>query len=229
MVLNDDLSSIDLGSSMKMASSGRDEWKLLSILLIFGLAVSLLINVFYAFPTQRTEVAPQSEFVFSWDSNSQRIVNETFFLTLKMRVDGRNLTVAATANDDEYDEWDYLGLVFDTNQNGHIDTGDQAIGLWTNNFTVISDLLDFGLLGFCECVPVRGPQDVTFDALKGYTFTVHFPFYYPTKLDTPWFDPGASLVDGMNQVHACFYDYNASQTREGQAGVFSRFSFELTK
>jgi hypothetical protein len=214
---------------MKMASSGRDDWKLLSILLIFGLAVSLMINVLSALPRQGTEVAPQSEFVFSWDASTQRIVNGTFFLTLKMWLYGQNLTVVATANDDEYDWFDYLGLVFDSNKNGHIDMGDQAIGLWASNYTVESNLEEFGLLSFFQAIPVRGPQDVTFDVSKGYTFTVHFPFYYPTRLDTPWFNPGASLVSGMNQVHACFYDDNASYTSRGQAGVFSRFSFELTK
>jgi hypothetical protein len=213
---------------MKLASSGRDDWKLLSILLMFGLAVSLAINVFYAFPSQRREIVPQSEFVFSWDSKSQRIVNETFVLTLKMWLDNQNLTVVATANDDEYDWFDYLGLVFDSNQNGHIDTGDEAIGLWASNYTVTSTLLEFGLFGFSQAVPVRGPQDVTFDASKGYIFTVHFPFYYPSRLDTPWFDPGASLVDGMNQVHVCFYDDNSSGLGR-MDGVFSRFSYELTK
>jgi hypothetical protein len=196
---------------------------------MFGLAVSLAINVFSALSRQGTEVAPQSEFVFSWDSTTQRIVNRTFVLTLKMWLDNQNLTLVATANDDEYDWFDYLGLVFDTNQNGHIDTGDQAIGLWASNYTVTSHLQEFGLFSFSQGIPVLGPQDVTFDASKGYTFTVHFPFYYPTRLDTPWFDPGASLVDGMNQLHMCFYDDNASQTSRGQAGVFSRFSFELTK
>ena len=226
MELNLELLSKDLGSGMKLVSSGRDDWKLLSVLLMFGLAVSLAINVFYAFPSQRIEVAPQSQFVFSWDSNSQKIVNETFVLTLKMRLDNSNLTIVATANDDEYDQFDYLGLVFDTNQNGYIDTNDEPYGLWADNMTTISHLWSHGFLSFTQGKPIKGPQNVTFQSSVGYTFKVEFPYYF---YGTDLWDPYLLIKNGLNQMHVIFYDDNASEIYSAMEGVFSTFSFEFTK
>lgn len=211
-----------------MLKYGLEKWKILSISLMIALGVSLGINVYSALSGHGTQSNGPLEFTFTWGSNAQKIVNGTFVLTLKISPDAQNLTLVATANDDEYDQFDYLGLVFDTNQNGHIDISDQAIGLWADNFTVKSDLQEYGLLAFSQAIPVRGPQNVTFDASTGYTFTVDFPFFYPTKPEEPWFDPGMALVQGMNQLHVCFYDDNATELGQ-MNGVFSRFSFELTK
>ena len=214
-----------MGSDIKLAGSGHGRLVVLSVFLMLGLAVSLGFNVFLVLSRQETEVAPESEFVFSWGRSSQRIVNGTFVLTLRMWLSGDNLTVIATANDDEYDRFDYLGLVFDTNQNGYIDTCDEPYGLWADNMTVISHLWNHGFLSFTQGRPTIGPQKVTFQSASGYTFNVEFPYYfYGTQL---W-DPYRSINNGLNQMHVIFYDDNASMA--GQMGaVFGRFSFELTK
>lgn len=167
------------------------------------------------------------DFTFSWGPDRQNIVNGTFRLGISMKVVGDNVTMVVTANDNEYEPYDYVGLVFDTNQNGYIDLNDEPYGLWANNYTAHSTLLEGGFIGWYEDTPVRGPQNVTFDKSSGYAFNIEFPFYYPTNLNKPWFDPAASIKNGSNQLHVCFYDYNMSQTRAGMDGVFTRFNFNV--
>ncbi|MEM2972444.1 MAG: hypothetical protein QW270_08530 [Candidatus Bathyarchaeia archaeon] len=108
------------------------------------------------------------------------------------------------ANDDDYEEWDYLGLVFDTNQDGHIDIHDESYALYANNMTQPSVLCDHGFLGFAEVAPVPGPHEVSFNIDAGYTFTIQFPClgWY----DYEW-NPLKSLKKGYNNpLHICFFD-----------------------
>jgi len=207
-----------------MLKFGIEKWKILSISLMFALAVSLGINVYSALSRQGMGVVAPLEFVFSWGPNSQRIVNATFVLTLKMWLDNQNLTLVATANDNEYDEFDYLGLVFDTNQNGYIDTNDEPYGLWADNMTVASHLWSHGFLSFTQSKPISGPQKVTFESSLGYTYRVEFPYYYYGP--PPW-DPSLSIKNGTNSMHVIFYDDNASSMFSAMEGVFTTFSFNV--
>ena len=79
-------------------------------------------------------------------------------------------------NDDDYNEWDCLIMIFDRNQNGVIDLGntDQPHGLWANNLTAPAVLSENGDLVFAEIPPRRGPHKCTFDSNTGYTFDVSF-------------------------------------------------------
>ena len=191
------------------------------------LAIALLISVvFIIYNFSYKNEKDTMDFTFSWGPNRQKIVNGTFRLGISIKVSGDNVTMVVTANDDEYDVYDYVGLVFDTNQNGYIDVGDQSCGLWASNYTAHSMLLENGFLGWAQDPPVRGPQNVTFDKSSGYTFNIEFPFYYPTRPDRPWFDPGAAIKNGLNQLHVCFYDDNASQS-SAMGGVFARFNFNV--
>jgi hypothetical protein len=197
-------------------------------LLTHVLAIALLISlVFIIYNFSYKNQNNSMDFTFSWGSDRQKIVKGTFRLGISMKVNGDNVTVVITANDDEYDDYDYVGLVFDTNQNDYIDLNDQSYGLWTNNYTAHSLLLESGFLGWAQDTPVRGPQNVTFDKSSGYTFNIAFPFYYPTNPNKPWYDPAAAIKNGLNQLHVCFYDYNASQTSAGMEGVFTRFNFNV--
>jgi hypothetical protein len=196
-----------------------------------ALVVSLALNVYSTFfnaPVTQETSAPY-EFDFTWGHESQKIVNDTFRLSIKMWLKAENLTMVITANDNEYDEYDYIGLVFDTNQNGYIDVQDQSYGLWASNRTVASALFEHGFLGFTQGMEVRGPQNVSFDARTGYTFNIEFPSYYPTKLEEPWYDPARAIKNGINPLHVCFYDDNATWSISPNEiqGVFSRFVFRV--
>ena len=203
------------------------KWQVLSLVLVALLGISLGFNFYEAFYVSRGGQNEMMDFTFSWGPDRQKIVNGTFRLGVSMTVTGSNVTMVVTANDDEYDDYDYVGLVFDTNQNGHIDLNDEPYGLWVNNYTAHSSLLEGGLLGWFEDIPVRGPQNVTFDKSSGYTFNIEFPFYYPSNPNKPWYDPAAVIKNGLNQLHVCFYDYNISQTAAGMEGVFARFNFNV--
>lgn len=67
----------------------------------------------------------------------------------------RSLSVAVKINDDEYNPWDYFGIVFDMNENGVIDSGlgDTPIVPWANNMTSAPLLLETGFFVFPEHSP----------------------------------------------------------------------------
>ncbi len=206
-----------------MSDSVQRRWKVLSLVLFLGLIVSLTWNVYSTFFVGSTSEAANVpfEFSFAWSNGSQRIVNGTFRLSLKMWLSGENLTMMITANDDEFDGGDYVGLVFDTNQNGYVDFSDESYGLFACNRTGPSDLGEDGLLAWAQVPSRLGPQNVTYDPLAGYTFVVQFPF--------PWYsrqwNPAQVIRNGTyNQLHICYFDMGAEE--KGQRGaVFARFAF----
>lgn len=111
---------------------------------------------------------------FTWGHEEQDIVPRTLRINIT-RIGQTRFVVKI--NDNDYNEWDYLVIVFDRNQNGIIDLGntDQPHGLWANNLTVPAVLLENGCLGFAEIPPKVGPHKCTFDSNTGYTFDVSFP------------------------------------------------------
>ena len=127
-----------------------------------------------------------------------------------------------TANDDDYEEWDYIGLVFDTNQDDHIDIHDSSYALLANNLTIPSVLVEHGFLGFAEIAPRSGPQKVSFSPDTGYTFTVQFPC--SDGYGGEW-NPARSLKKANdNALHLCFHDEDVA---DYTMGVFVRFLFYL--
>ena len=175
----------------------------------------------YAYLLNQRGVVNEPDFVFTWGSDEQNIVEGTFRLEIWLTLDGENLTLKIKTNDDEYNEYDYVGLVFDSNQNGYIDLKDESYGLWANNMTAPSFLSNHGFLGFAETSPQRGPQEVTFKADVGYTFEIQFPYlWYGYQLN-----PAQALEKGRdNSLHVCFYDEDASHST---LGVFVRFQFYI--
>jgi len=166
-------------------------------------------------------------FVFTWGPGAQRIVNGTFRLEIMFRLERRvgspanHLCMVINANDDEYNKYDYLGLVFDTNQNGYIDLEDKSYGMCVDNKTTESHLLSGGFLGWSWRLPIRGPHIVLFEPDTGYTFIINFPY----QGYGDW-DPGSVLKKGQdNPLHVCFYDFDA----EGflMPGVYVRFLFRI--
>jgi len=155
-------------------------------------------------------------FTFSWGSDTQRIVQGEFQLKLSMKLyDDRITIMMIRVNDDDYNAVDYVGFVFDTNQNGHIDLNDISMGLFADNMTQPSILMDNGFLTFAECIPIQSPHIVSFDADQGYVFTI--PCTSPENI----LIPTKSLSSGSNNfLHVCFYDRDLG-------GVFVRFLFYI--
>lgn len=158
------------------------------------------------------------EFTFTWGSNTQKIVQETFCLKIRLGWDGKNLTVVIQVNDDEYDPGDYIGLVFLNNDSEY-----ESYGLFADNMTITpSFLMEHGLLSFPMYPPEVGPQKVMFDPKTGYTFTVQYPWV--DQEGREW-NPARMLkrgntYTGWNILHVCFDDFDGG-------GVFVRFRFFL--
>lgn len=207
--------------------NGQGRWKLLSLGLLLTLAVSAGINVYSTFsPRSGEEPGDSFDFIFTWGPDKQKIVNGTFRLEMNMTVVGGNLTILIKANDDEYNEEDYVGLVFDMDGNGYVDLGDESYGLWANNCTVPSILLRAGWLGFAQVRPHLGPQKVTFTNETGYTYDIEFP--YLLNENQVW-NPVSTLKNGTdNPLHICFQDVSAACSLAGSLGVFTTFLFHYT-
>jgi hypothetical protein len=114
---------------------------------------------------------PATSFSQIWQSDKQDIVLGNLHLELKV-IDKAHFIVKV--NDNEYNEEDYLVVVFDQNQNGVIDLGgvDKPYGLWANNMTAPSSLSKSGRLAFAEIRPEPGPHKCVFDPSEGYTFDI---------------------------------------------------------
>jgi hypothetical protein len=206
--------------------SGQKRWVVLSLVLAIALGTLLGFALYSGFYVSQ-ESSETVDLAFSWGPERQRIVNGTFRLEVSMNITGENMTMVIRANDDDYDEYDYLGLVFDTNGNGLIDHGDEPYGLYANNLTGPTILTDYGFLGWAQVRPIRGPQNVTFSPDAGYTFVVQFPFFHPGSLtDQPWFDPASTIRRGVdNPLHICFHDDSYYCAAAHSSGVFARFAF----
>jgi hypothetical protein len=204
-----------------MVRVGQGFWELLAIILAGLLAISFVFNVYFASFRFTSETYIPFGFSFEWGPESQNIVNGTFRLGVKMWIDGDNVTMVIDANDDDYEDWDYVGLVFDTNQNGYVDLSDESFALFAFNGTVKSHLANHGFLAFVQLPPESGPQNVTFSPVSGYVFAVQFPF---TTYRFNW-NPAQAIKQGHNQLHICFYDQNAEMMDIGGSGVFTRFVF----
>lgn len=204
------------------------KWQLFSLVLAIALIISIGFNVYQSFNTSNQcsngDASGQMNFTFTWGPDNQKIVQGMFRLEITVTWgEGDNVSMVIKANDDEYNEWDYIGLVFDTNQNGHIDLHDEAYGLFANNMTLPSILCEHGFLGFAECPPRLGPQKVSFNPDAGYTFTVQFP-YLDEYAVLDW-NPAQSLRKGYdNPLHLCFHDEDAAGYT---SGVFVRFLFYI--
>ena len=212
------------------------KWRLLSLALIVALGVSLGFAA-YQLPGVSDDLngnAPNNpsnillnstsanttwlNFTFTWGPDAQKIVRGEFCLKINICFYTHSgaygdveevIWIIIEANDYEYDAWDYIGLVFDGNQNGYIDTGDKSYGLFANNMTQPSALFLNGFLAFAEVSPGKGPHTVSFKPDIGYTFFVC----------TPW-EAGQALKKGYNPLHVCYHDTSGS-------GVFVRFSFHI--
>jgi hypothetical protein len=210
------------------------KWQLLSLVLATALITSISLNIYQSFNASNQcsdENSPsngdankQMNFTFTWGPETQDIINGTFHLEMLLRwgvvpnSPHKWLSMMVKINDDEYNPCDYLGIVFDINENGVIDLGsaDGPFGLWTNNMTAPSVLLENGFLCFAECMPTQGPHTCTFEPDTGYMFSIFFPSL-PSEGPPP--NPAEVLREGCeNSLHVCFNDANGGR-------VFVRFAF----
>jgi len=117
----------------------------------------------------------QSNYEWNWVADNQDIVAGTLHMQLTYTViyTGQ-MHFTVRINDDDYNDWDYLWMVLDQNQNGKIDLGhiDRPYGLWANNMTAPAALFPDGRLAFAEVPPKPGPHKCIFDPNTGYTFDV---------------------------------------------------------
>jgi hypothetical protein len=215
-----------------MTFPSNRKWLSLTVLAIItpiGLLATFKLTGIIPEPPTTTEPIEKEavtlNFNFTWGPDSQKIVQGELHLKISLRWQNETildktyecLTIMIEINDDDYWDWEYMGLVFDTNENGYIDTGDVPIALYANNMTQPSALCDDGFLAFAECPPIRGLQTVIFNPDKGYTFQIQFP------PGAHWYnyDPLKSLKKGAdNPIHICF--------QEGDlAKVFVKFLFYI--
>jgi len=204
------------------------KWQLLCLVLATALIVSVSLNMYQRFyasddgsggnPSSNSDASQEMNFTFTWGPDTQKIVQGVFRLEISMRLYGENLSMVITTNDDDYEERDYLGLVFDINQDDHIDVHDESYALFADNMTQPSALWEHGFLGFALTPPRPGPQKVSFSPDTGYTFAIQFP------CPGYWVhDPRQSLKEEANNpLHICFYDSD-------RAKVFVRFLFYIPK
>jgi hypothetical protein len=211
------------------------KWQLLCLVLTIALIFSVSLNIYQSLnasnngsggnPSSSSNASEQMNFTFTWGPETQKIVQGEFRLKVSIRFGGggmvpanESVIIVIEANDDDYEEWDYVGLVFDTNQNGHIDIRDISIALYANNMTQPSVLVEHGFLGFAQIMPTPGPQKVTFNPDRGYTFTAQIPCeQHPLNL------PLYLKKGDNNPLHLCFYDKDVAD----YMGVFIRFLFYL--
>jgi len=166
-------------------------------------------------------------FTFTWGPDTQKIVQGTLRLEISLTWNvvpnstHKWSSMVVRVNDDDYNQWDYLGLVFDMNENGVIDLGseDDPFGLWVNNMTAPSILLENGFLGFAETMPIVGPHNCTFDPDTGYTFRIKF-YSLPTDPGYPYNPAEVLREEYENPLHICFED-------SGGGRVFVRFPFYI--
>lgn len=200
------------------------KWQLLSLVLAVALVVSLSVNIWQSHNApddgsdgnhlSNDDASESMNFTFMWGPENQKVVNGTFVLKVWLALDGENLTMIIKANDDDLHGSDYIGLVFDSNQNGYIDTADRSYALLASNYTCpLTELQESGYLDFLVWGIMEGPHKVTFSD-EGYTFVVKFPFH-------DW-NPGSVIKRGSdNPMHICFSDLS----NYPPLGVFVRFSF----
>jgi hypothetical protein len=119
----------------------------------------------------------QNDYEWNWAADNQDIVAGTLHMQLTYTVIyAGQMHFTVRINDDDYNDWDYLWMVFDQNQNGKIDLGtiDSPYGLWANNMTAPAGLFQ-NRLAFAEVPPKPGPHKCVFDLNTGYTFDVSIP------------------------------------------------------
>lgn len=218
------------------------KWQLLCLVLAVVLIISIGFNIYQSFNAsansddsewnplpyggagwQTNSTFTWLNFTFTWGSDAQKIVQGEFSLKVSIgfyihyySVYGavaKGMLILIEANDDDYNEWDYIGLVFDTNQNGYIDSHDSPIALYANNMTQPAVLYTDGFLGFAEMLPIRSPHHVEFNSGRGYAFSFHFPSG----------EYGYLKEKSGNPLHICYFDEAASR----QGSVYVRFQFYI--
>jgi len=157
-------------------------------------------------------------FTFTWGPDTQKVVQGTLRIEISLRwgirkaggLESEYLYCLVKVNDKEYNPHTYLGLVFDTNGNGVIDSNDKSYIFFADNTTVLSFLHEDGFLLIAD-VPRTPMLLCNFDPNTGYTFDREFG---KDELNLP--DPSV-IPTPLTPLHVCF---------ENPYGrVFVRFTF----
>jgi len=186
--------------------------------MIFFMCVIVGVAAFLLVIFNSTQSAPSNvkTFVYEWPSSidvmfgGQKIINGTLRLNITFESTNNSANIVATINDDDYNGYDFLGLVFDLNGNGFIDVGglDYPYMLFASNRTYYRNhgvvlTKDGTIWTPIELAPMKSFQhNCTFIEGIGYTFNI--------RLSKSEF----SLVKA-NMVYVYFYDRNVlSYTNE---------------
>lgn len=142
-----------------------------------------------------------NQYPFAFAEYRKLILNSTEFLCVEVTFNWEtdDLIVSAKMNDDDFSGFDYLGLAFDTNENGIFET---IFRLSANNYTTPlwqwPDLTDFGGI-------TKHAQGVDLPSEWHYcTFNSSGYFFYF------WISKGFIEFQLPMYVHLCFGDFNAS-------------------
>ncbi len=173
----------------------KQGWFVLSLVLLVCLCISVGFNVYQRFNFSE---GPSNSYVFYFYNDYIR--NDTA-VRVEVTFDwqAENLSMTVTVNDDEYNEWDYLGVVFDKNNNGTIDLEfeDEPYALYVDNKTRSQGqtyLYKWGGLGWVIIESSPSPYHTcTFDEETGYTFKISL-----SRQDIN--------VEAPTPIHICFYD-----------------------
>ena len=122
-------------------------------------------------------MARKVNYIHEWESGKQDVVPDGVYLAVSYTYNPETgqLFFVVQVNDDDYNKGDYLGIVFDSDGNGVIESADNPYGLWANNMTAPAILgKSPGHLAFAEVRPRPGFHRCAFDSATGYIVTIPF-------------------------------------------------------
>ena len=172
-----------------------DFWRFLAIAFGVGLAFSIFLNIYQYFSSY-----PSGDFVFEWSSEEQDIVDGILRIeaSFNWENESEELYITVRVNDDDYFGGDYIGLVFDKNNNWDV-LDDQAYVLFANNMSYywgksVVFLGRYGRFDWATVPPRPSPfHTCTFNNKTGYTFKISFPketinFHLPMRIHLTFLD-----------------------------------------
>ena len=140
---------------------------------------------------------------YSWPHEKQNITNDTLNLSIGFKFNRKYLFVCAMINDDEFNPWDLLALVFDADDNVSTVEADHLLLIACNltywpesTFAIYHNSIIFPV--WSKAVHLEDePIQTTFDRNNGYTFEGAFKLSRLNITDTLRLN--IVYVDGYNE------------------------------
>jgi hypothetical protein len=189
----------------------KSGWFVLSLVLVVCLLLSVGFNIYQLFIV--SEGSSNSYVFYFYNDKIRNGTAVRIEVTFDWQVE--NLSMTVTVNDDEFNEWDFFGVVFDKNKNGVIDlwNEDDPHVFHANNKTRGTGwvfLLESMTFSWVMMGAERSPfHTCTFNAETGYTFKISLP-RRDIKVEPP------------TPIHICFVDYEGP-ARLSEVTVWAQF------